>query len=237
MSDRPLAGLTPSWVPTPPGRAGTLGAVSFRLGSAYARMAAEAGCEAVSLLPGAGPPGSTVSLLDLLVLTGGGLLPASLGDVEAEPEEAGPARALWEVSLYGTARQAGVPVLGICHGMQVMAIAEGASLVTDIASEVQGCLAHSGSPEDPLTHPVETARDTALRRLLGKAPEVSSYHRQAVGQAPPGYRAAARSGDGLLEAIESIDGMAIGVQWHPERDGSGPVLVRHLLELKGAGGG
>lgn len=112
-----------------------------------------------------------------------------------------------------------LPVLGICGGMQVLAIASGAALIQDIPSEVPGAGIHAHPGEPPPEHRIRTVADTRLRSLLGSDLVVNSYHHQAVQPQRPGsLRIAAHADDGIIEAVEDpAHRFRIGVQWHPER--------------------
>ncbi len=68
-----------------------------------------------------------------------------------------------------------------------------------------------------------------LSGVLKSGETVSSYHHQALEREPEGFNVTARSEDGLIEAIEGGKGRLLGVQWHPERDGTGRILVRTMI--------
>ena len=120
-------------------------------------------------------------------------------------------------------------MLGICLGMQMMAIEAGGGLVQDLPPGPDGTSPHDGTCARPRNHAVSLSQETLLGGLLGPSTVVSSFHHQAVDGVPVGFKEAARAGDGVLEAIESIDGRMVGVQWHPERDGTGGRIVRCML--------
>ncbi len=215
-----LAGLTAVW-----NRDGG----GYSLSRRYSEMVSDAGCEPLIVLPGC--ESRLLSLLDLLILTGGGdpdpvlfgRPNTQVGPVEVE-------RPRWEMGLYRRARSAGLPVLGICMGMQVMAIAEGAGLIQHIPDEVDGAIDHAGSLSDPRSHGLQVVGRGRLSRAISELECVESYHHQAIDSVPRGYEAAALASDGVIEAIEAVDGSpAWGVQWHPERDGSWRLLLEPLM--------
>jgi putative glutamine amidotransferase len=114
----------------------------------------------------------------------------------------------------------GIPVLGICLGHQILNVAAGGSLHQDVPSMVPGALPHG----DGARHRVRIEPGTRLAGIVGAVEvEVNSYHHQGVHRLGRGFRVAARSPDGVVEAIER-DGetFAVGVQWHPEREGCAP---------------
>lgn len=121
-----------------------------------------------------------------------------------------------ELSLCRACLARDLPLLGLCGGMQAMAVAAGGSLVQDLGSDWPGALEHE-QPEDPARpwHPVELAPGI-LAGLLGPRLEVNSTHHQAVRDPGP-YFVSGRSPDGAAEAME-LPGhrFAVGVQWHPE---------------------
>jgi gamma-glutamyl-gamma-aminobutyrate hydrolase PuuD len=163
-----------------------------------------------------------VSVLDGLILTGGedvnplcyGQPPRpGLGAVDSSRDG-------FELALVGEWLRAGKPLLGICRGIQVLQVALGGALIQDIPTEQPEAYRHShaGSRGDPV-HEVEVVAGSTLARLLeAHGPvRVNSIHHQAVARPVEGFRVTARSGDGVIEAIEAEDGRPVlGVQWHPE---------------------
>ncbi len=111
------------------------------------------------------------------------------------------------------------PTLGICRGIQVMAVAAGGSLIQDIKSEVENPLNHwQNSSKDTFAHQVEVTENSKLAQIVGSGKVwVNSHHHQAVRMAPDEFVVTARSGDGAIEGIEhSLHPFYVGVQWHPE---------------------
>ncbi len=193
-----------------------------------------AGDEIVVLTPEAlGEAGSRIAGARGLVLCGG-------ADVEPErygeavlPEanvETTPGRDDLEWALLDGARSAGLPVWGICRGMQVLNVYLGGSLWQDLPSQRPGPVEHSvPEPLDRLAHPLRiTAPEAPLANRLnghpaGEAPAlVNSRHHQAVKQLAPGLLPVAESEDGLIEAVVLSGDSGHGgwwvraVQWHPE---------------------
>jgi len=159
--------------------------------------------------------------LDGLLLSGGpDILPArygqdpqpGLGEVDAELDE-------MELTLAGLALESRLPILGICRGLQVLAVAGGGSLIQDIRAQVPGCLRHDQPADKAVcTHRVRVEEPSRLREILGRGELwVNSGHHQAVETPPPGFKVAARAADGVIESLELPgERFVLGVQWHPE---------------------
>lgn len=172
--------------------------------------------------------------LDGLILIGGqDLDPASYGQApHPMVQEPAPDRDAAETALLSMMRRRQRPVLGICRGIQVMAVAAGGHLVQHLPDAL-GHDGHSPAPGVYGEHDVTIAPDSQLNRILGPAARVSSYHHQGLAD-HPGYVATAWAPDGTVEAVESPDlPFCIGVLWHPEV-GSDPRLFRALIAAAAA---
>lgn len=158
-----------------------------------------------------------------LVLTGGGDVdPALYGGDPRHPSlyEVSAERDRHEAELLRRALDGGIPVLGICRGMQLANVILGGTLIVDL--EEAGYPAHRTVGGVKCRHDVRLEPASALARSLRvEGGPVASSHHQAVGTTAPGLAVAARSGDGVIEALE-LPGSggaprALLVQWHPER--------------------
>jgi putative glutamine amidotransferase len=158
-----------------------------------------------------------VARLDGLVISGGADVDPATYDEPAHPRTAGwrPDRDAWESALLDAAEAIGLPVLGVCRGMQVMAVHAGGVLdqhVPDLVSH-EG---HSPGGDEFGAIGVVTTAGTRVAALVGDRLSVNCHHHQAV-RTHPGYAAVAYAADGTLEAIEAPgDRFCVGVQWHPE---------------------
>ena len=198
-----------------------------QLDQRYADAIREAGGSPVALRPGA-----TLAGLDALVIPGGGdFAPPAPYPPGVAFALVPPAQLAADLALLEGALARGLPVLGICYGMQLLAHAAGGRFIYDIETECAAAGPHQLA-EPAARHPIEIERGSRLARLLGaSASAVNSSHHQAVAEAGRGLRVVARAVDGIVEAIESSDPerLVLGVQWHPERMGAG-----HRAALFGA---
>ena len=162
-----------------------------------------------------------------------------------------PARDEYDVKLVRAAVAAGIPVLGICRGEQLLAVAFGGSLWQDIPSQVKDSyVKHRQSPTTGTigTHSITIEKGSILARTLGKEKAVvNTFHHQAIKDVPKGFRVVARAADGIIEGVERSgklpdfkDGgaMILGVQFHPEiiTNGGNPEflpLFQKLVEEAG----
>jgi putative glutamine amidotransferase len=198
------------------------GARRYELKRSYVDAVLEAGGLPILLPHGAAQvTGAYLALLDGLVVTGGAFdVPPELYG-EARREVCGalkPDRTAAEKDLLEAALAAGMPVLGICGGMQLLNVVRGGTLYQDVPADA-GLSGHEQpAPKDVPTHEVRIAPGTQLASLLGvTVVEVNSTHHQAVRDPGQGVLVSGRAPDGLAEAIELPDlPFALGVQWHPE---------------------
>jgi gamma-glutamyl-gamma-aminobutyrate hydrolase PuuD len=136
------------------------------------------------------------------------------------------------------------PLLAICRGHQVLNVALGGSLWQDLQSQVPEMIEHDfkshGLPRHHTPHTVEVETGTRLARCLGEGSiAVNSLHHQGISELALDLEVAARSDDGLIEAVEVRDHpFAIGVQWHPENlvhhDPAMLSLFRSFIEAAGS---
>ncbi len=172
------------------------------------------------LLPPVGILGAAdavVARLDGLVISGGADVDPQRYAEEAHPRTAGwrPDRDAWEAALLDAAGAVGLPVLGVCRGMQVMAVHAGGRLEQHVPDVVEHD-GHSPGGDEFGVIEVVTSAGSRVAGLVGDRLGVNCHHHQSV-STHPGYDAVARAVDGTLEAMEVTgDRFCVGVQWHPE---------------------
>ncbi len=158
-----------------------------------------------------------VSRLDGLVISGGSDVNPSRYSAEPGPYTVGwrDDRDVSEMALLDAADDIELPVLGICRGMQLMAVTAGGSLLQHVPDAV-GHDRHSPGPAAYGAVQVRPVPGSRLAGILGDAVTVACHHHQAVAD-HPGFVGAATADDGLLEAMETPGNrFRLGVQWHPE---------------------
>ena len=183
---------------------------------------------------------NTLEHIDGLLLSGGadynplyaGEQPSpQLGNVNAE-------RDLPELLITQLAYNRQIPMLGICRGIQTLAMALGGKVAQDIyeaRSKEQGAdiikHAQSGRRSEP-THSIVVESDSILQSIYQDTTlYVNSFHHQAVSEAGSRFRVTAKAPDGVIEAIESREFKSImGVQWHPEELVEGLPLFEWLVK-------
>jgi len=226
----PVIGITLNWYANDEPKALSYGKWLFGLNQSYAKLLATADVIPVGIIPTSKDVRNALDIVDIILLTGG---------PDPDPELYGQGnrgsigcyreRPLWEMELYRNAREMKIPVFGVCLGIQLIAMAEGEQLIQNISTQVDDPDDHDGKADDPRKHTVEIMDGTILRDILGPEIEVCSFHHQAVAGIPEGFRQAAKTSDGVIEAMESNDGLVISVQWHPERDFTGPLILQGLI--------
>ena len=213
----------------------------IHLGQSLVDHIRRAGGEPLLIPPHGGPTQALDGLIDWLlksvhgvVITGGAfeIHPHHYGQsVASRLDRVDEGRTGLELALARAAMEAGIPLLGICGGMQAMAVAAGGTLLQDIAGSVPNALQHE-QPSDPAKpHHRVRLSPSVLSECHGNAVEieVNSTHHQAVDD--PGYLAIiGQSPDGVVEAVSHpIHPFCVGVQWHPESLDPAPIiaLVQH----------
>lgn len=160
-----------------------------------------------------------VALADAVLLQGGDdldLRPFGVPDVHPRETHSPPEQDAADVSVARTAAAAGVPVLAICRGMQVLAVVLGGTIHQHYE---ETSVPHADNP-----HEVDVVPGTLLERVVGRGALTGwSNHHQACDLLPAGMLLGATTPDGCVEAFESAPaggcpGQFLAVQWHPEVD-------------------
>jgi putative glutamine amidotransferase len=256
---RPVVGITPD-VGETAARPGRPSVPRYELKQAYADAVLAAGGLPI-VLPYSedeSAPLEAVALCDAVVITGGAFdIPPELYKASKHRKLGAlkPTRTQYEQRVLRAALDEGLPVLGICGGMQLLAVELGGTLWQDIRAELPQAFDHEQKhdPRDP-AHPARIEPGTLLAEIVGAlAIEVNSTHHQAV-RDPGRARVSALSPDGVIEAIElSPDALpaphegarraarrpqarrfAVGVQWHPELLATAEHLALYKALVKAA---
>ena len=232
-NERPVVGITANY-----------GEQNAKLAEGYYKQVLKAGGTPLII-----PPDSnrevlfaTLDRIDALLLTGGADINPLYQGEEPQPTLGGinDERDLPELLITRLAYNRQMPILGICRGIQTLAIALGGKVEQHISSGIK----HSQDADRHVpTHSVSLLHDSTLYNIYKDIPflpesepypeqlAVNSFHHQAVKDPGPHFRVAATAPDGIIEAIESTEHKPIvGVQWHPECMGrDGAVLFEWLV--------
>ncbi|MGQ9366345.1 gamma-glutamyl-gamma-aminobutyrate hydrolase family protein [Azospirillum sp. ST 5-10] len=223
FAPRPLIGI--------PACARMIGPHPFHVaGDKYVRAVADGAGALPLLIPALGESleiADLVGRLDGLLVTGSksNVEPHHYGGVASAPGTLhDPERDATTLPLIRAAVAAGVPVLGICRGLQELNVAFGGTLHQRV-HEVPGLNDHREAESESLdvqygpSHPVRLTAGGVLAGLAGATEvTVNSLHGQGIDRLAPGLAVEATALDGLVEAVRvpSAAAFAIAVQWHPE---------------------
>jgi putative glutamine amidotransferase len=161
--------------------------------------------------------------IDALLLIGGADVdPASYGaDRDPTTEATSPERDRFEITLVRAALDRGLPLLGICRGMQVLNVAHGGTLRQEVAPDGSNPHRRALGTFEGSEHKVTVEPGSLAAAAIGEEVHtVRCHHHQGVAKIGEGLAVSARAAvDGLVEAIEADNGSwVLGVQWHPEAD-------------------
>ena len=158
-----------------------------------------------------------VDHIDALLFSGGpavmeglnGTLPSDLPGPDSQ-------RLLTDRWLLEAALNRKLPLLGICYGMQLLNAYFGGSIFADADQQCGLSKTHS-EKRGGTGHPLLIEKNSHLASIFGsESLDVTSRHIQAIECVAQPFTASAKAPDGIVEAIESLDGRMIGVQFHPE---------------------
>lgn len=221
--------------------------LTCKLGKGYYQKVVEAGGVPVIVPPATDPHViiNTLDRIDALILSGGGdYNPLWAGEepspllhgINAERDQA-------ELMITRLAYNRQMPMLGICRGIQTLAMALGGKVAQDLSEvksekrEVKSVKHSQDADRSEPTHTITVEKDSILFRLYSSmfnfqsSIKVNSFHHQAVSDTGAKFRVTARSADGIIEAMESTEYKPVmGVQWHPECLENGNPLFQWLVE-------
>lgn len=183
-------------------------------------------------------------IADVVSMLDGVLLPGSASDPDPaywneDPHpmlgRVIPERDKTDLLVLEEIEMAGLPVLGICYGMQILNVSRGGSLIQDIESDIEGSVKHQqGIPLDRNSHSIRIASGSIIETTLAVGSltaKVNSHHHQSIRNVGRNLRPIAWTNDGVIEAVEDTrDGrFALAVQWHPELSWTWDELSKKLF--------
>jgi putative glutamine amidotransferase len=158
--------------------------------------------------------GELAELCDALLLSGGAdVHPKYFGeDVLNDTVNIDAPRDEFEMRLIPEFMRRKKPILCICRGIQMLNIALGGDIYQDLLEQC-GYVHSNGK----IRHDVYAEPGTLLFELFGERFKTNSTHHQALRKLAPGFKVAARSAEGIVEAFEHETLPIYGCQFHPER--------------------
>ena len=125
-----------------------------------------------------------------------------------------------ELAALRAAATLRLPTLAICRGLQLVNVARGGTLSVDLKRDVPNAGSHRPAAEDLVRshHDVYVERSSQIAKWMTRWGRlaVNSYHHQGISEVGDQLRVTARADDGLVEAVETLDGLVVAIQWHPE---------------------
>lgn len=204
--------------------------------AAYPKMVCQVGGRVV-LVPPDPDVEDLIDRVDAIIITGGqDVDPVHYGqEAHLTVDSPDSQRDAAEFALFQSAWERDMPILGVCRGLQVMAVAMGGALIQHLPEKTE--LVHQEKPGYFVQHNVRLLGETKISDILGSGMiNVNSSHHQAI--ADPGRLVVTGyAEDGIIEACEDpTRTFTLGVQWHPEYPDqpTGPPLFRALVRAAAA---
>lgn len=193
----------------------------YALRKGYSEIVSKTGGVPV-LLPYSEDIDSILKLIDGLIIPGGDadIHPRFYGqEFKTDRTNTNDARAEFELRILEKALHKGLPILGICNGLQIMNVFCGGTLYQHLPDYINSEINHEQpAPKDIPSHDIILEEGTILRSLSKeRIVAVNSTHHQAIDRLGKGLTVSARAPDGVIEAIEMDKReFVVGVEWHPE---------------------
>lgn len=191
----------------------------------YVEALAKAKAEVVVILPSSDLHELMPTLDGILIPGGGDVDPSLYQETDVLCGGIDVATDTLDQAVIMTAMKQDKEILGICRGLQILNVVLGGSLIQDLPSERPSAIDHSFSETHHAKtrgHLIHVVPNSRLASILPSPIEVNSYHHQAIKKLADGLSVSALSEDGIIEAVEGPQIMA--VQWHPERMIEDPVF-------------
>lgn len=207
--------------------------------TAYVNMVLNAGGTPF-ILPNLADPSLAPEILenmDALILIGGAdISPFLYGENPLLETNAAPKRRDdSDAAFYRAARKKGIPVLGVCRGMQLINALEGGTLWQDLPTQKPDANPHNKEVVEGMLHYVQACEESFIGKTLGTRFIANSLHHQAIREPAPTLRVTATSLDGIIEGIEGTEGaLLLGTQFHIERLSEFPEFKGFMKAFMGA---
>lgn len=208
---------------------------SHYVGAGYVRAVSEAGGLPVVLPAADGDQEAhaegALDLIDALVLSGGNdIAPESYGGADVEVDEIDLSRDAFEIALVRGARERGIPVLGVCRGMELINVAYGGTLRNGVRHEEADDVNLPGL-RGARVHRIRLEPGSRVASVLGDGQvEAVCMHHQATDRIGEGLVVTGSAADGIAEVVEDPNNWVLGVLWHPEQALDRTPIQRRLYQ-------
>ena len=187
------------------------------------------------VMPPIDNPQTFLEQIDGLLLIGGGDICPSCYEQDSHETVymMDQQRDSYELHLFLAALKLGMPIFGICRGIQIMNVALGGTLHQHLPEIVGEEVRHRLPPRHPVNHTVLAQPDSRLSRILKSSEfDAPSWHHQALDKVADPFTVVARARDNTVEAVEITDRKwCLAVQWHPELAPDDPIQQRLFTDF------